>query len=382
MNRRDLFRLAALGALLPGLSHAIPIPAPRARSLILVELAGGNDGLNTLVPYRDPEYLRLRPRLAIPAARVLTLDETVGLNPALRALMPAWDAGDLAWVHGVGYAQPNRSHFRSTDIWETASDSDEVIEDGWLARTLPIRAPGDLPEVLVLSGSDGPARGDALRIVSLQTPERFAKDAADLKVLAGPLQTTPALAHILAVRASTKRTGAEFQQAVDRLGAIPALFPETGLGRQLKEVARILIAGMEIPVFKVKIGSFDTHSGQLARHRVLLNQLADALAAFRQALTDAGHWDRVLVISYSEFGRRVAENASGGTDHGTAAPHFVLGGCVKGGIYGEYPNLTALVRGDPQYTTDYRRMYTTILQRWWSDSHVDWLDRFPAMDWL
>lgn len=385
MHRRDLLKLAALAACLPHGVRGAPAQAPTPsspRSLVLVELKGGNDGLNTLVPYSDPEYPRLRPKLAIAADQILRLDDRVGLHPALRPFTPAWDAGELAWIQGVGYAQPNRSHFRSMDIWDTASDSDEVLEGGWIARHLPPRSTVDLPDVLVLGGGDGPARGGALQIVSLQTPEQFAKDAQRLKPTDQPPQTTPALEHLLSVRASTRRTGAEFQASIAQLTAMPAVFPKTPLGGQLQQVARMLIAGMQIPVFKVQIGSFDTHANQLGRHQSLLTQLAEALAAFRRALSQTGNWDQVLVMSYSEFGRRAAENASAGTDHGAAAPHFVLGGQVKGGLYGEPPDLTELARGDVRFTTDYRQLYATVAQRWWGIDDADWRARFPAMAWL
>jgi uncharacterized protein (DUF1501 family) len=358
--------LAGLSLLLPAGSGAAPTLAPvrppapeHPRSLVLIELKGGNDGLNTLIPYADPYYARLRPKLAIAPDRVLHLNDHVGLHPALRPLMPARDAGELAWIQSVGYPRPNRSHVRSIDIRETGSARDAVLDQGWLARALPIRAPGDLPDVIVLGGDDGPARGGDLRIITLASAERFVADARRLQPLdAPPAHLTPALDHLLAVRAATQAAGAEFRRSIARLDTTPTPFPESPLGRQLQEAARMLQAGMDIPVFKVRIGSFDTHANQLPRHERLLAQLAAALAAFRQTLRHSGHWDRVLVMSYSEFGRRPAENASGGTDHGTAAPHLVLGGRVKGGLYGETPDLGTLAQADLKYAVDYRRLYT------------------------
>ncbi len=390
MHRRDFLRLAGLSMALPTVSMAAPpvaSPQPTApqhsRSLVLVELKGGNDGLNTLIPYADPQYARLRPNLAIAPARVLDLNDRLGLHPALRPLMPAWDAGELAWIQGVGYPRPNRSHFRSIDIWETGSDSDEVLEQGWLARALPIRAPGDLPDVVVLGGDDGPARGGDLRIITLESAERFVDDARRLQPLdAPPAHLTPALDHLLTVRAATQAAGAEFRRSIERLDTTPTPFPKSPIGRQLQEAARMLQAGMPIPVFKVQIGSFDTHANQLARHERLLAQLADALAAFRQTLRHTGHWDRVLVMSYSEFGRRPAENASGGTDHGTAAPHLVLGGRVKGGLYGEMPDLNALEQSDLRHTVDYRRLYDTVAARWWDHPPADIEAKSPETAWL
>ena len=386
MQRRDFLRWAAVGTMLPAWARGaeeVAAQPPRPRSLVLVELKGGNDGLNTLVPHTDPDYYRLRPRLAIPADAVLALDDRLGLHPSLGPLLPAWQAGELAWVQGLGYNQPNRSHFRSIDIWETASDSDQVLEQGWLGRVMPARAPDALPDVVILGGDDGPAHGGPLRVITLKTPEQFAREAAGLRQSESTFAPTPALAHLHAVRAQVRQAASEVRQALKSSGETPLAFPRSPLGDQLREVTRMLLAGMAIPVFKVQIGSFDTHANQLVRHQRLLAQLAEALAAFRHALGTAGLWDQVLLMTYSEFGRRVAENGTGGTDHGTAAPHLVLGGRVKGGLYGEAPSLSALDRGDLLYTTDYRRLYTTLAQGWWGSSPPsDLAERFPAMAWL
>lgn len=385
MHRRRLLQYAGLSATLPSLPWWVKAAtesspsANRSGSLVLVELKGGNDGLNTVVPYADTEYYRLRPRLAVERDRVLALDERLGLNPALQPLLPAWRAGELAWVLGVGYAQPNRSHFRSIDIWETASDSDEVLDQGWIARSLPAARHTALPDVVILGGDDGPFRNGAQWAVSLQRPERFARQAARLEAVERPSDMPEALAHILAVRQTVRRTGDQFKHHLDGLAEPPVEFPTTPLGRQLQQVARMLLAGMAIPVFKVRIGSFDTHYNQRTRHDRLLTQLAEALAVFRRVLHDADLWDRVLVMSYSEFGRRAAENASQGTDHGTAAPHFVLGGRVRGGLHGEQPGLSALERGDLRHAVDYRQLYTTVARHWWGNESVEWQQRFPAL---
>jgi uncharacterized protein (DUF1501 family) len=248
---------------------------------------------------------------------------------------------------------------------------------------MPARAPDALPDVVILGGDDGPAHGGPLRVITLKTPEQFAREAAGLRQSESTFAPTPALAHLHAVRAQVRQAASEVRQALKSSGETPLAFPRSPLGDQLREVTRMLLAGMAIPVFKVQIGSFDTHANQLVRHQRLLAQLAEALAAFRHALGTAGLWDQVLLMTYSEFGRRVAENGTGGTDHGTAAPHLALGGRVKGGLYGEAPSLSALDRGDLLYTTDYRRLYTTLAQGWWGSSPPsDLAERFPAMAWL
>lgn len=387
MRRRRLIQLAALSAGLSWLprwatANSEAGSSDTGRVLVLVELAGGNDGLNTVVPLADPEYHRLRPLLAVERDHILPLSDWLGLNPSLQPLMPAWAEGDLAWVLGLGYPAPNRSHFRSIDIWESGSGSDQILTAGWVDRGLPVTPDDGLPDVVILGGGDGAARGGVHRVVSLGNPGRFVREAAGLKVLEGMAGQSDALAHILKVRASVRRTGADLLRYLDGLGPLPVEFPRSLIGEQLRQAARMLIAGLQFRVVKVSLGGFDTHSNQRGQHDRLLAVLAEALAAFRQVLRGADLWDRVLVMSYSEFGRRVAENGSRGTDHGTAAPHFVLGGKVKGGLYGEQPALADLDRGDLRYTTDYRRLYTTVAQRWWGGADVEWQQRFPSMEFL
>lgn len=388
MRRRDLLRLAmfaawpASGGAWAGASkRAASIQAP-TRTLVLVELKGGNDGLNTLVPYADEAYYRLRPRLAIAADAVLALDERIGLHPALKPLMPAWSAGDLAWTQGVGYDHPSRSHFRSIDIWETATDADVVSEVGWIPQVLPAGASGAFPQLVILAGDDGIARGSGMQAISLWTPERFARTVARLGNRGPAHAHTEALSHIIAVRDAARQAGRTFEHMLTRLPDVPDKFPQSPLGRQLQQAARMLLAGMDIPVIKVQIGSFDTHSKQLARHERLLKQLAEALAAFREAMVAAGRWDQTLVVSYSEFGRQVRENGSFGTDHGTAAPHLAMGGRVKGGLYGLPPDLNNLEQKDIRHTVEFRQLYATIAERWWRLERHPWRGRFPAMEWI
>ncbi len=389
MRRRQLLQSLAVTAGAGWLSRfaagatSPPAIARPFGSLVLVELKGGNDGLNTLIPYADPAYYRLRPNLAVAREQVLSLDEHLGLNPALEPLWPIWQDRQLALVLGVGYEEPNRSHFRSIDIWETGSDSHEVLNEGWVSRWMPASARGteDLPDAVVLGNADGPVRGGGLQVISLKTPEQVVREAARLEVSDTLSADREALAHILAVRRQLRQTGSELKQYLAGFDDAALDLPKSPLGQQLKQVARMLLAGMKIPVFQVRIGSFDTHNQQRARHDRLLAQLAEALAAFRQVLLAAGLWDEVVIMSYSEFGRRVAENAARGTDHGAAAPHFVLGGRVKGGLYGEQPSLSDLRRGDLQYRVDYRQLYTTLARGWWGSSGA-WQQRYPTLDFL
>ena len=379
MNRRDF--LKALGAiplvlLAPSwlrLSWAVdnaktkPERDPWQRTLLLLELHGGNDGLNTLIPYGDPRYYQARPQLAIPREQVKQLTPELGLHPALEPLMPMWEANEIAIVAGVGYDNPNRSHFRSVEIWETGSDSAQTLDEGWLARLFARHPLPDnfTAEGIVLGrGEAGPLAGGKSRIVTLQDPAQFLRQA---EVVHPTEQTTTnrALAHILEVQREIARASGDLERRLKQAAPPSVPFPATRIGKQLEIAATLMSARVPAAVIKVTHGSFDTHAGQLNQHQRLLQELAEALTAFRANLRQAELWDRLLVMTYSEFGRRVAENGSQGTDHGTAAPHFFMGGRVKGGLYGSQPPLADLQEGDLKHWVDYRSLYNTVIQNWW-----------------
>ncbi len=395
MTRRELLKLAATLPLVL-LVHPQPLelfaaPAhkiPRGRwdrALILVELNGGNDGLNTLIPYGDPGYYQVRPRLAIPRARVLQLNEQLGLHYALEPLMPMWQSRELAWVQGVGYERPNRSHFRSIEVWETGSDSEQVLDEGWLARLFEMHpVPSEFAaDGIVLGRRDaGPLSGRTVRTIALEEPQQFLAQAAKVYAVE---QSSPnrALAHILQVQRELTRAAADLAQRLQQAPSLEGLFPASAVGRQLETAAQLLVAKVPVAVIKVSQGSFDTHAGQLGQHERLLRELAEGLAIFRQTLQRAGLWERVLVMTYSEFGRRVGENASSGTDHGTAAPHFMMGGKVKGGLYGSTPSLTDLQEGDLKHHVDYRSLYATVIDKWWELPRGPFADtRYPQLGFL
>lgn len=377
MTRREWLKLAAT---LPFVLLVHPHPSedlPAAirerpkgrwdRVLILVELNGGNDGLNTLIPYGDDQYYQVRPRLAIPRERVLQLSEKLGLHYALESLMPLWQSHELAWVQGVGYAKPNRSHFRSIEVWETGSDSEQILDEGWLARLFEAHPlPSDFTaEGIVLGRCDaGPLSGKTVRTIALEEPQQFLAQASRVHAIERT-SSNRALAHILQVQRELTHTASELAQRLQQAPPLQGTFPASAIGKQLETTAQLLAAKVPVVVIKVSHGSFDTHAGQLGHHERLLKELAEALVAFRQSAQRAGVWERVLLMTYSEFGRRVGENASTGTDHGTAAPHLVLGGNIKGGLYGSMPSLTDLQEGDLKYHVDYRSLYATVIKDWW-----------------
>ncbi len=354
---------------------AAPIPADAplwTKTLVLIQVQGGDDGLNAVVPYDDPAYAAARPTLAIPRDQVLPLAAGLGLAPGLRALFPAWNDGDLAVVLGLGYPDPNRSHFRSIDIWNTASSSGQVLATGWIARAFAAaRPPRTLAADGIVIGSDdlGPLRGLGMRTVVINDPRQFARlagaDGAAEATTVADAAPTAAARRIAEVQSDTLHAARMIRDAVAKAPAFATEFPQTPLGRQMQAAATLLAGGLEVPVIKLTLGGFDTHMGEKAVQPRLLEELAGAIASFRDAMQEKGLWDKVLVVTYSEFGRRVAENGSGGTDHGTAAPQFVLGGAVKGGLVGKQPSLEDLDAGDLRFTTDFRSLYATIASRWW-----------------
>ncbi len=351
------------------------LPGGSDRVLVVINFQGGNDGLNTVVPHGMPDYYRYRPTLGIPQNDVLRIDGTVGLNPALAPLKKMYDAGTVAVVQGVGYPQPDHSHFRSTEIWQTAAPS-KYEATGWLGRYLDeaglpkqnlfnaVALSNVLPEALIAKQTDVPAI-DALRGYGLRSDknsvdrEAFHEFVRDTTV---PFKS-PFLAQVAAIEDHAQRGAQELPKLI--AGYQPqATYPATPLGRSLALAAQIVGSKLGTRVIYVQHGSFDTHTGQKQTQDRLLADFANSISAFYQDLAAHGNDKRVLAMTFSEFGRRVGENASRGTDHGEAAPVFLIGGGVKGGLYGEHPDLGRLNMGNLAYTTDFRTVYATVLERW------------------
>jgi uncharacterized protein (DUF1501 family) len=340
-----------------------------SRILLLVELKGGNDGLNTLVPYADAKYRELRPAIGVARERILPLDERVGLHEKLEPLMESWKAKDLAILQGVGYPYPNRSHFRSIEIWDTASASNQTLSEGWIAQAFEgTSLPKGLGvDSIAIDTNALPSTGPGLRTIVMQDAENFLHQAEALKEQSGMKDGgNPALRHLLAVR---HEVNAAAKGLSDRLRAAPApahaYAQDLLLGRQFDLATRVLTARVPVVAVKTALGGFDTHANQVQPHERLLAFLATSLATLRRNLIAANLWNDVVVMTYSEFGRRAKQNASGGTDHGTAAPLFVMGGGVKGGLYGAYPSLGDLQDGDLKHTVDFRSVFATVAQGCW-----------------
>jgi uncharacterized protein (DUF1501 family) len=367
-------REAAAAQALPALGSSID----PGNVLLVIDMAGGNDGLNTVVPYSDDAYHRVRPAIGLDSASILKLDDRIGLNPALAQLNELFKEGHVAIVQGVGYPNPNRSHFEATQIWETASP-ERPESTGWLGRYLDQGAPqrvadpaklftavalGDtVPTALIAQHVDVPAIG-ALNAFGYNSGRDLAS-----KLTAGALYdgARPGQSPYLGMIESTARDamrGGDILKGKLATYKPMADYPKDPFSQQLQLAAQIIGSGVGTRIIFASVGSFDTHAGQRAQQDRLLGYLGNGLNAFFTDLQKHGLAENVLAMTFSEFGRRVQQNASNGTDHGTAMPLFVAGGKVKGGIYGTHPSLTDLDNGDLKHAIDFRAVYATVLERW------------------
>jgi len=399
MKRRDFLAMTGgLGAALcwPAVSYAANEPTTEFKPgydnlVILLELKGGNDGLNTVIPYADPAYAKLRPKIGIPRDQVIQLDERTGFHPSLQALMPLWHDGQLAIVQGVSYPQPNLSHFRSIEIWDTASRSDEYLRQGWLTRAFaerPVPAGFTADAVVIGSAEMGPLSNGA-RAVALINPQQFLQQSR-LAMPAHIHERNPSLEHILSVENDIVKAADKLRPREGQY-VFKTAFPQGALGASVKTAMQVVAAGdspagvpqmgQGVGVVRLTLNGFDTHQNQPGQQANLLRQFADSMVAMRSALQELGRWDSTLIMTYSEFGRRPGENQSNGTDHGTVAPHFVAGGRVRGGLLGSAPLLAHLDgSGNLPVGVDFRSIYATVLNQWWGmDSAAVLQGRFPTM---
>jgi len=397
LNRREFLTVSgtAVGV---GLQSTIPSflaaaslvqEKPGAETiLVAIQMAGGNDGLNTVVPFRDDHYHRQRPTLALKESDVIRLQDDLGFHPALKPLMAVWDDGHLAVVQGVGYPQPSDDHNRAMEIWQTARPEDPLAETGWLGRAgdrllegddavQRVVAPsvflGQIPIPLTLVGKHQPA-------VRCQHPAglfSFRQDGASLiryheliQSASNGREQTPQgpLATILPLEQQTVDHLKKLEEVLARPGNADT-FPNTNFGRQLSCLSQLLRADLGVRIFCLDLGgqgpgTFDTHALQAANHGELLAELAQGLASLVDVLKRDGLFERVVIYTYSEFGRTIRENGRKGTDHGAAAPVFVLGGKVKGGLVGKHPPLDVPEKAGVKHHTDFRSLYATFLDQW------------------
>ncbi len=359
--------------------------------LVILQLAGGNDGLNTVIPFSDDAYHRARPKLAISADKVLRVSDTLGLNPRLAGIADLIAQGQGSIVQGVGYPNPNRSHFRSTEIWQRAS-VDASESSGWVGRYFDACCSGEDPTVGVAIGRSTPEAfvGPQPLGVTLENPGRFrimddpeafarelaaagedatavgdsANEGGSIEMLDGGNEPVGSALDFVDRVALDTRIASDQILEITKKAKTSTEFPRTQLGQQLKLVSQLIAGGMTTRVYYAGLGGFDTHAGQENRHDQLLGNVDESVTAFVKDLKAQGNFDRVLLLTFSEFGRRVAENDSGGTDHGAAAPLFMVGGGIKGGIFGKTPSLTDLDQGDVRFNTDFRGVYASVLEDW------------------
>ena len=363
--------------------------------LVVLQLAGGNDGLNTVIPLGNDEYRKSRPTIGVPEASILKLDPQTGLHPSLSGLASAYQEGHLAVVQGVGYPNPNRSHFRSTEIWATAVDSNKSSNTGWIGRyfdnacsgcdaSVGIAMASQMPQALTASvpkgvlyqggggggkkknKKGGGAKAEADGSMMMEEDDDAGQAGGSIGMLNGPgnLGKLSALDFLERTEMDAKVSQQEIAQASSKAkNSVP--FPATRLGQNFAMVSRLIAGGMPTRIYYLSLGGFDTHTQQAGAHERLLKEMGDAVAAFLSDLKAQGNLGRVSLMTFSEFGRRVKENASGGTDHGAAAPMFLAGGGIKSGLLGKMPSLAPqdLFDGDVKYNTDFRSVYATVLEK-------------------
>tara|TARA_Y100000588_G_scaffold395052_1_gene519450 strand:+ start:21157 stop:22275 length:1119 start_codon:yes stop_codon:yes gene_type:complete len=368
-----------------------PSLAKDRKVIVLIQLVGGNDGLNTVVPFRDSNYFRLRPTLALTEKELIPVSKNLALNSALKQLAELHLDGKVSIIQNVGYPNPNRSHFRSSEIWETASDSDEFVSTGWLGRyfdnhctngsssdhPLAIHIGKQLPQTF---------RSSESHIISGSTRE-FQRSVRDNLVdLYGNLPTSSthgenlkSLQHRLRKRVVTEE---KIRFITEKY--LPHIdYPRSRLSADLKSVAALIVGGLETRVFFVSQSGYDTHTNQANPHRRLLQELSSAMAAFQKDLAANHLENQVLTLTFSEFGRRPRENTNGGTDHGTGAPLFVMGSQINKGIVGTAPSLDLDPTQDLQFSTDFRQVYSTILEKWLQcSSHCILTRTFSPLDFI
>ena len=367
MNRRDLINFLAAGIAIPLAPISISAASIKSgKRLILVELSGANDGLNTVIPIKDERYGELRPRIKIDRSKAFNLGNGLVLNSAMRTLDGALQAGDLAIMQGLGYPGQNRSHFKSIALWETGGDGTKSGKNGWLTEDIEQMTGSDQLDAhgISLDGGMGIFASPSGVWLSMTSLGQFSTLQKKLVIPNQTLSSNPALSFVLDRAHALNSSMQSISSKISRLRNKNLNINAGDFGKQASMAAYLIDAGISAPVLKLKIGSFDTHENQTWRHRRLLQDLSKGLSGLRRALIKSGHWDNTLIMTYSEFGRRAKENESGGTDHGTAAPHFLMSGSLEGGLWGIHPDLGNLTDGDVKFTTDYRVVYDKILSDW------------------
>lgn len=367
MNRRNFLSLTGTftgGALLlPDFLLAFgsqPNLIIGEQCLVFIQLNGGNDGLNTFIPFEDPLYYDLRTKIALNKSDIISQNKGMAFHPALKDFATMQQNGDLTILQNVGYPEPNRSHFRSQEIWQTASASNEYLSSGWLGRYLDLQCGEHQPTAGVNFDSidNLSLKGNEPNFITVKDPNRFkTRNASDESV---KLSENPQLDFVRKIASSVSEGSDEIQKALAK-STTEVSYPKTGLSKNLEWIARLIKGNLNSKIYYTSQNGYDTHDNQLNIHQRNLGELNDAVYSFYSELKNAKLLQNVTVVVFSEFGRRVKDNGNG-TDHGTAAPMFVIGGNNKGKIIGNNPNLADLDNGDLKYEIDFRSVYAVLLQ--------------------
>ncbi|HEY4875904.1 MAG TPA: DUF1501 domain-containing protein [Puia sp.] len=367
--------LAATSCMLPRFLKAFEKPMmvpPGNKVLVVLQLSGGNDGLNTVIPVRNDIYYRLRPHLGIEKEKSLLITDEVALHPSLTGLKDLYNDGSLGILNSVGYPNPDRSHFRSMDIWQTASESNSFISTGWLGRYLDAQCSGcdkptqamEIDDILSLA-----LKGERIKGLALKDPARLynishQKYFKDISANHKDEHAEKSVDYLYKMMAETL-SSADYIYQQSKLHPTTAQYPKTGLGKDLQTIASLIFSEINTKVYYVSLGSFDTHVNQQAQQQRLFTEMNDAVKAFVTDLKSNNRFQDVMLLTFSEFGRRVSQNASGGTDHGTANNMFLVsGGLKQKGIINAMPDLNDLNEGDLKYQLDFKMVYATVLNKW------------------
>ena len=365
--------LATASFMLPKFLKAFenPLMVPAGNKVVVViQLSGGNDGLNTVIPIQNDIYYRERPKLGIAKLQAVRLTDEVGLNPALAAFKDLYADGSLGILNNVGYPNPDRSHFRSMDIWQTASSSSNYINTGWIGRYLDAQCNGCVKPTQALEIDDILSlalKGETNNGLSFKDPRRLYSTSNEkyFKDIAADHHKGEETADYLYKTMSETLSSADYIFQQSKLHSTVETYPSTGLGKDLKIIATLIKSDINTKVYYVSLGSFDTHVNQQEQQKRLFTELNDAIKVFSNDLKKNNRFQDVLMMTFSEFGRRVSQNASGGTDHGTANNmFFISGGLKEKGMLNALPNLADLNEGDLKHTVDFRDVYATVLNKW------------------
>ena len=376
MKRREFIQLSALGStalLVPGflkaaaLSGAITQGRANGRKLVVIQMSGGNDGLNTIIPFQNDLYYKLRPTLALKKQNMLMLNDELAMNCALGGLKQLYDNGYVSIINNVGYPNPDRSHFRSMDIWHSASDTDQYISTGWIGRYLDHQCDGCAKPYHAIEMDDTLSlamKGYQVKGLALHNEDLFYKLAKGQHPSIPAMMDNDNLNYLYKTLIETEES-AEYLAAKSKLYHTSVTYPTGPFAKNMKSIAELIAAGADTSVYYASIAGFDTHADQAGQQERSLGVVSDTIEAFVADLRSAGRWDDVMILVFSEFGRRVAQNASNGTDHGKANNVFVISSNLnKAGIYNASPDLEKLDDGDVAHSIDFRSIYATLLDKW------------------